>query len=274
MSSVPRNAPCPCNSGKKYKHCHGSSNAPEASKAPNNNELLSDSGFYAKNLMSPDCQFICADQPAGRVITSGNIPPGFMIIQNYLDDQTCDMIINQTNQKQAIQATVQDSKDPSKVVVSKQRQNDIYDVDNLNMDVEAEFKKLFRGPVRDYYSREIEYFEKPNLLKYKPGGFYAFHADSDNWYPETKEWKKRINRDISLLLYLNDNFTGGEIVFPNFNFKLQPKKGMLICFPSDHRYIHKAEVTTSGERYVIVSWAKAKDSKIIDNDPRRQLVYV
>jgi preprotein translocase subunit SecA len=20
---IPRNAPCPCNSGKKYKHCHG-----------------------------------------------------------------------------------------------------------------------------------------------------------------------------------------------------------------------------------------------------------
>ena len=23
LSSVPRNAPCPCGSGKKYKHCHG-----------------------------------------------------------------------------------------------------------------------------------------------------------------------------------------------------------------------------------------------------------
>ena len=23
-SKVPRNAPCPCGSGKKYKHCHGS----------------------------------------------------------------------------------------------------------------------------------------------------------------------------------------------------------------------------------------------------------
>jgi preprotein translocase subunit SecA len=22
-SKVPRNAPCPCGSGKKYKHCHG-----------------------------------------------------------------------------------------------------------------------------------------------------------------------------------------------------------------------------------------------------------
>jgi preprotein translocase subunit SecA len=22
-ASTPRNAPCPCGSGKKYKHCHG-----------------------------------------------------------------------------------------------------------------------------------------------------------------------------------------------------------------------------------------------------------
>jgi preprotein translocase subunit SecA len=23
FAAVPRNAPCPCGSGKKYKHCHG-----------------------------------------------------------------------------------------------------------------------------------------------------------------------------------------------------------------------------------------------------------
>jgi predicted 2-oxoglutarate/Fe(II)-dependent dioxygenase YbiX len=62
-------------------------------------------------------------------------------------------------------------------------------------------------------------------------------------------------RDFSFLIYLNEEFTGGEIVFPNFDFKLIPKKGMFVCFPSDHRFIHKVTETLSGIRYAIVTWA-------------------
>ena len=33
MGQIGRNSPCPCGSGKKYKHCHGSLDAQEATKA-------------------------------------------------------------------------------------------------------------------------------------------------------------------------------------------------------------------------------------------------
>ena len=66
------------------------------------------------------------------------------------------------------------------------------------------------------------------------------------------------NRDFSLLLYLNDEYTGGAISFPNFNIEIEPQRGMLLTFPSDHRFVHEAQPVMSGERYVIVSWGLNK----------------
>ncbi|MCA9540819.1 MAG: 2OG-Fe(II) oxygenase, partial [Myxococcales bacterium] len=43
--------------------------------------------------------------------------------------------------------------------------------------------------------------------------------------------------------------------FPRLGCRVQPRKGMLVAFPSDHRYEHAAEPTESGRRYALVSWA-------------------
>ena len=64
-----------------------------------------------------------------------------------------------------------------------------------------------------------------------------------------------IDRDLSVLIYLNDDFEGGEVNFSNFGFDIKPSSGLLIAFPSDHRYLHAAQLVTSGVRYAIVSWA-------------------
>src|SRR5579871_6245803 len=36
--NIPRNAPCPCGGGKKYKHCHGSAARQNASRSPSFDE--------------------------------------------------------------------------------------------------------------------------------------------------------------------------------------------------------------------------------------------
>lgn len=49
----------------------------------------------------------------------------------------------------------------------------------------------------------------------------------------------------------------GTFVFPNLCVRLRPKAGMLVAFPSDHRFLHGVEPVTSGERYAIAGWAAA-----------------
>lgn len=99
----------------------------------------------------------------------------------------------------------------------------------------------------------LDWYEQPQILRYRPGGFYVYHSDAYDY--EEGSWRKAADRDISLLLYVNDDYTGGELEFPSFSYTLRPRAGMLVWFPSDFRYLHMAKLVTSGRRYAIVSWA-------------------
>ena len=91
---------------------------------------------------------------------------------------------------------------------------------------------------------EIKDIEAYGLLRYSGGEQYKFHYDGGT---ESK-------RSISVLIYLNDDYEGGEIEFPNFKTIIKPKAGTLILFPSNYAYGHIAHPVTSGTKYVIVTW--------------------
>lgn len=75
-------------------------------------------------------------------------------------------------------------------------------------------------------------------------------------------------------LYINDDYTGGNIRFNAFDYTYHPKPGDLICFPSDHRNIHTAEPVTSGFRYAIVSWCAVKESQKVRSMPPAEAIVV
>jgi len=109
------------------------------------------------------------------------------------------------------------------------------------------------------YGREFEWFEKPKVLRYGAGNHYGVHADNCHRERGQDFWTKMIDRDISLLLYLNQDFGGGSLSFQKFNYAHQPRAGDLVMFPSDNRYKHAANPVTSGIRYVVVSWGAYSD---------------
>jgi len=131
----------------------------------------------------------------------------------------------------------------------------------------------FQDLVAKSFAREIEWFEPPSLLRYQPGGFYYSHADSENMNFNTGYWNKVIDRDISLLLYLNDDFSGGDLLFNKLNYRIRPKPGMAVLFPSDHRFMHEAMPVTRGVRYAIVSWASVQGVNKVQQQPGANIIY-
>jgi len=114
----------------------------------------------------------------------------------------------------------------------------------------------------------LAWFEYPSILRYGPGGFYRQHADSCVYEKADDTWYKIQDRDLSLLLYLNEDFEGGGLTFINFNYHFRPKVGDLLVFPSDNRYEHQAEKVESGLRYCIASWAALEGTrKVFDKPP-------
>ncbi len=119
----------------------------------------------------------------------------------------------------------------------------------------------------------VAWFEMPIILRYQSGGFFLAHADSCLLDPASKTWFKVRDRDLSLLIYLNEDFSGGGLSFVNFNFHLRPRTGDMLVFPSDNRYAHQAEIVESGLRYVIVSWAALVGSPRVSDRPPQRVIH-
>ena len=86
------------------------------------------------------------------------------------------------------------------------------------------------------------------MLKYSKGGKYEVHTDH---YSNTP-------RHLSIIINLNDNYEGGDLIFTDQQLKeikrLKLGKGSVTFFPSNFMYPHSIQPITEGTRYSIVAW--------------------
>lgn len=55
---------------------------------------------------------------------------------------------------------------------------------------------------------------------------------------------------ISAVLYLNDDYEGGELYFPEQDIRIKPSAGSIVVFPSTDPFSHQSEAIISGEKYI------------------------
>jgi len=90
----------------------------------------------------------------------------------------------------------------------------------------------------------------PALVRWLPGQLQMPHADKelhvgdDAGKPNGFPWY-----DIATIIYLNDDYEGGELYFPNQGIQFKPKRGAVYFFPGDMNYVHGVTVLESGIRY-------------------------
>jgi hypothetical protein len=186
-----------------------------------------------------------------------------LIAQNYLDAEGCAALIAYANRTGGKPAPVGDPRGDGRVgnTHAPAFTADRIDIHSDPQIVErslAMCRDIYTNGVAQFYGVEMEWFEVPHILRYHPGGHYIVHSDSENWDESQQLWVKGVDRDYSSILYLNSEFTGGSLAFPNLNLRIHPQAGMLVTFPSDHRFMHAAEETLSGKRYAFVTWAASK----------------
>jgi 2OG-Fe(II) oxygenase superfamily len=94
-----------------------------------------------------------------------------------------------------------------------------------------------------------------------PGDSHIAHADNERrkhgrWVPNHTP-----QRDYTGLLYLNEDFTGGQLVFRDRHVVIIPKGGLLVGFPSNHRFVHAVPKVLSGKRYSLPVWFTKNPAK-------------
>ena len=93
------------------------------------------------------------------------------------------------------------------------------------------------------------------------GDSHIPHADNERL--ENGEWipNHTPQRDYTGIAYLNEDFTGGDLVFPELNIAITPKAGLLVGFPSNHNFVHAVPEVLSGKRYSLPVWFTLNSAK-------------
>ena len=103
------------------------------------------------------------------------------------------------------------------------------------------------------YSEEFPLFSVQRMTdfrinRYSEGGFMSSHVDNIHH----SHGQKYGYPQVSVLLYLNDDYKGGEFFVAEHQYL--PKKGSAIVFPSNFMYPHEATAVTKGTRWSIITW--------------------
>jgi predicted 2-oxoglutarate/Fe(II)-dependent dioxygenase YbiX len=88
---------------------------------------------------------------------------------------------------------------------------------------------------------DLGYLTSISISKYSTGKEMGSHIDSydDGRVPV-----------LSVVLYLNDNYEGGELNFQQQGISIKPSAGSLIAFPSVSPYYHESKTVTKGIKYM------------------------
>ena len=112
-------------------------------------------------------------------------------------------------------------------------------------DVHDSVEKSLDQCLRHYESLwhlKMHYKEAFNFVKYNPGKYFKVHADHGPYYACT----------ISAVVYLNDDYDGGELQFVRQELTIKPEAGDIILCPSSFIYEHASLEIKSGTKYCVV----------------------
>ena len=110
-------------------------------------------------------------------------------------------------------------------------------------------------------------FEVAKLLHYEPGQQFAPHHDFQQ--PTTpalaREIARRGQRVATVLVYLNDDYAGGETEFPRIGLRHRGATGDALLFANvrpdgdlDHDSLHAGLPTTRGVKWVLSQWIRSR----------------
>ncbi len=112
--------------------------------------------------------------------------------------------------------------------------------------------KRFFPDVPHIYSDTIQ------LVKWSRGQPMPAHAD--NAFPDGKDHPTAF-RDFAGVIYLNNDFLGGELYYEPQKLIVVPKPGLLVVFPGGMSHMHGVRAIESGTRYTSPSWYSRDPSR-------------
>lgn len=129
-------------------------------------------------------------------------------------------------------------------------------VSNIKEKVKNETKKLFNLKLKEDDSINSPHNETFYILRRHENFVTDIHCDN---FGDNKNLKYMWNGYLANLIYLNDNYAGGELYFPEYNLIVKPEKGMLISFPGNFFNRHGIFPAIGDGRFAMSFFLKFED---------------
>jgi hypothetical protein len=94
--------------------------------------------------------------------------------------------------------------------------------------------------------------------RFGKGGSGSVHSDNTN--EDGSDSHYEINK-YAAIIYLNDQYSGGEIYFPEHDLSIKPRAGSMLLFPGGKENLHGVNEIVSGYRHTIISFWDFAESK-------------
>jgi len=130
--------------------------------------------------------------------------------------------------------------------------------------------ELTRARIAAAIGLPVAWQEGPNVLHYKAGEQYEPHYDFLN--PEEpllhEDLNRRGQRIVTALVYLNDDFTGGETGFEELGTAIRMPAGGLLSFENvrdgqpDKQTLHSGRPPLTGEKWLLSIWVRDQEQPI------------
>lgn len=172
-----------------------------------------------------------------------------------LDTDMCDEIIKVFNSQVDLGCSV---KRHDTIRRDTQQQfNSIDEVSLRNTEIAGKFFKILEESVTTYLKdlgldqvlRDGVWFKDMLVQRSEADKFESYST----WHCEVSH-KDYSDRALTYLIYLNDDYEGGETQFMYQKYNKVPEKGSLMIFPAGFTHVHRGNMITKGTKYVITGW--------------------
>lgn len=122
--------------------------------------------------------------------------------------------------------------------------HEIQGLDSDLLDMIQETALMVYSFVLNNYNSKFDHFidEKTHIAKFVEGKGMHEHFDASR------------PNDIATLIYLNNEYDGGDIYFPKYEISFKPEPGDLLCFPDNPSFIHGVKPIIRGTRFTLPRW--------------------
>jgi hypothetical protein len=125
--------------------------------------------------------------------------------------------------------------------------------ENLPSDIFSQMKQGIIDAVASVHDLDPKVISQIgyHTQKWEPGAYARKHSDNTDEHGKSGAFTRS---RYAAFLYLNDDFEGGMLQFPDQNLSIKPEVGMLAAFDGGFNNMHEVTLITKGVRYTLGSF--------------------